>query len=760
MVFVRKQQQQPTINERASPPVSPQTSEDLGSITDDTSSNSGRESPQCSSCAVHVGNIPPDATSEELREFFLERMNKAFHGVTPPEIIRLGIRHCHDGANNTSSSTMNSHRIDACVEFQEPKVAFRATQLKNRRWYAKIPKECDNEIGYDPQKDDGADNKDGGSDNTNSINYEKKRLAMPLLEIEVWDSTKFDTSDFVFVNEDHAKTTENNFAQVEESEDFSNRSDMTEDPSPVSPIASPKLSPSQSQKAISTIEEARECGFLVCTNPNKTPKCDHLFTVKPQANQENNTLGEEKKARMCHGYAFRGKVCRYHKKTRGCNSKKRDVLCGPACPFAHIDSFDQLTDPHDILSLLYYVENNDEVEFISGSGCTPQEYLLQQFEGKLQDIKGCSPSRDTKPDHSENSSTKSAEEIVKQLRSDLSAVTQELATTQEQLQKSELERQYLLEQQTYHASLNSGESPVKSNMSTELLELEVIKLREELQQSRAECQKLKRLQQPSGSPPSNAHTEDSWPEFVQLDNFLEKSIPTLMQMTDGSTDSFLEKSISTLMQMTDGSTDEQYSPPKSSLIDGSKLNPASPRHISYNRVADCNSMQSLGLSTTTINEATTAATDEDSLQQELSYLLSFYGNQVSVMNGLSTVVTRFLKLPMTQYKGRDIDVALVLTIPKGYPWNGIVKVHSDPRFTNHFGADSHYVKIVSDSISGLLNVCRWEAEACQGKQHVLINIMKLAERWVQNDWKIIQTKNLIIDQDPKDGSQSSSLLSL
>jgi hypothetical protein len=709
-------------------------------------------------------------------------MNKAFHGVTPPEIIRLGIR--HSGVASTSSSSANGtpSRVDACVEFQEQKVALRATQLKNRRWYAKDDMIIDgNNQNDEDDKEDGVDDSSTSNHDDDTVSGRKRRNSMPLLEIEMLNPTKYDTNDFFA--DDTNPTGGNNDSSIsstakqpEENEHDSFRSDTFEDgvdaarktPARTSPRSSPKSLPTLTKKAILTIEEARECGFLVCTNPNKTPKCDHLFTVELQQGEENSCLGEGEvmKARMCHGYAFRGKVCRNHKKSRIGKS-------GVTCPFAHIDSIEQLKGSHDILSLLYYVDNNDEVEFIPGTGCSPQEYFQRQRDGQPKAEQGTPPVESTKPVQQFDSTSQSVQEILWELRNDLSAVKHELATTQQQLHKSELTRQSLLQQQSMHvvrtaaadvttnkllhdgkdaqirslqdevarlridlensnqrwkASALAAESSKrehallqeqfqlhmdqegKSKISTDLLQFEVNNLREELRQSRGESQMLQPLPPLNGSPIRDTQAKDPF----QLDNFLEQSLSTLMLMTDG---------------------DAEEKPPIPRLTD-IPMDHASSRLIPYKPVGDCSPMTSLGLPSPSTNSGKDAAVTD-----EIDYLVSCYGNQVSVMHGASPVVTRFLKLPMNLYHGRDIDVALVLTLPEGYPWNGIVNVHSDPRLSIHFGADSHYKKIVSESISGLLNVCRWEAESRQGNPRVLMFIMQSAERWVQNDWEVIQKKN-------------------
>jgi len=814
-IFGRKQQQQQqlrnhlsvatSISERDNPPSLLSMNADLGNIIYDdgmeyATTGDGRLSPSFSSCAIYVGNIPFDATSEDLREFFFERMNKAFHGVTPPEIIRLGMHHRGSTSNNNADDTAMPRSIDAYIEFQDSKVTFRATQLKNRRWYAKKQKEYDNEyVDETYNEEEGVEDKeyfandvgnDSNDDESSSIKH--GRYPTPLLEIEVWDPTKHDTRDFYFVNENNTNATSGNntdfvgsiSTQAEMNFEYGNLSNYIVDGVDEMRKPTVKASPPLSRKIAQNVAEAREYGFLICTNPNKTPKCDHLFTIKPQTEEESNGLGTVNKARMCHGYSFQGKVCRNHKKARG------------VCPFAHIDSLEQLKDPHDILALLYYVHNNDEVQFIPGTGCTPQEYISRQNICYPKVENGMNRQIDSFPEFSE--------QMLWGSPRNLQAVQQELSMTQQQLRTSERTRQSLLEQFTMNGTCTVADNPRinkliqdekdirirslkeqnarlredlqgtsqkwkdseldaekskrdyeilqekyeshldkegKSQISADLLQSEVLKLTEELQQSRSDYLKLP--EQTNGSPNGDKH-QGSWPEFVQFDNFLERSIPTLMQMTGGT-------------------TDDQHLPPRPRLADIPV--DASSRSLPYKGVIDCKPIPHLGLvaaiptagTTTSPTNNLTAKTDEESLALEISYLVSCYGNQVSVMNGATTSVTRFMKLPMNLYKGRDIDVALVLTLPNGYPWNGIVKITSDPRLSNHFGAEFQNRKIVSDSISGLLNVCRWEAEACQGNPHVLMNIMKSAERWVKNDWKVIQKKNLLtIDQDSPSHSHSNS----
>jgi hypothetical protein len=331
---------------------------------------------------------------------------------------------------------------------------------------------------------------------------------------------------------------------------------------------------------------------------------------------------------------------------------------------------------------------------------------------------------------------RSLQEQNARLRKDLQGTSQKWEDSELDAEKWKREYEILQEKHENHLDKEG-----KSQISADLLQFEILKLREELKQSRSDYLKLP--EQTNRSSNGDKH-QGSCPEFVQFDNFLERSIPTLMQMTDGT-------------------TDDQHMPPRPRLADIPV--DASSRSLPYKGVVDCKPIPHLGLvaaiptavTTTTPTNNLTAKTDEESMASEISYLVSCYGNQVSVMDGATTSVTRFMKLPMNLHKGRDIDVALVLTLPNGYPWNGIVKITSDPRLSNHFGADSQYRKIVSESISGLLNVCRWEAEACQGNPHVLMNIMKSAERWVKNDWKVIQKKNLVtIDQDSHSHSHSNS----
>jgi len=700
------------------------------------------------------------------------------------------------------------------------------------------------------KEDTSEDTSQSTHDDDESSSAKKRKNTPQILEIEAWDPTEYDTRDFF-------PTHENDYNAAGTSKDGIDQSTYTRTEGNVEYLSKLENTPSPPFPRKTVLDDGKDSGFLTCTNPNKTPKCDHLFTIYPKAG---DTDGEVRKARMCHGYIFRGKLCRNAKK-KGGNFKRRDAPCDSAkCPYAHIDSFDQLREPHDILSLLYYVDNNDDVDFIPGIGCTPQEYMQRHRAAE-----GISSTYRTRPSNQivDPSSQRPMEVVVRELRANLSAVRQELSATQEQLRKSERERFSLLQrhttygqsertitnmtlkdakdttirylqeevcrlrnglQDTYHrweASTLVAENTKsdyavlkqkyqqhldeegKFHTSTELLQLEVVQLKGELKQSRAENQKLVRHRQETEHSESSTNItqqDEPWPDLVQFDKFLERSIPTLMQMTDGKTDGKTDEQIhlnllskvppqqnldrqpssrildlsalertpsSRLLDASSSSVLLDVSAlerkPSSSLIEVPALKGTLSRQGSYKSIGDGSSVQPNGVKSPTMGRNETfRVTDEESLRSEISYLVSCYGNQVSVVHGEAVAVTRFLKLPMSLYNGRDIDVALVLTLPEGYPWNGNIKVHSDPRLTNHFGADSQYRKIVSESIAGLLNICRWEAEARQGTPHVLMSIMKAAERWVHNDWKIIQKKNVAplpaADHDSsQEDSHSSSL---
>lgn len=843
-----------------------------------SSAATGRSS---SLCAVHVRNLPCEVSDKNLRRFFRRRMNKAFHRVTPPIIIRIGIRR--------NGTTMNTS--DAYVEFQDPKVAYRATILKNRLWHITKQREChDSNVCDEYQHETDRDSDDDEDINADSENYnnsdsdsgkkkdsnygqERTRLCCqpPVLEIEAWDSTKYNIKDFFAASNSCECDGNNVVASTYTGGNMNGGKYGNED-------SNGRGSPQQIEKDTvfddinggekkncvdargndqieqtgaldAGTEDAKREGFLICTNADKIPRLDHLFSVEQRDEVGGSVVGT-KKACLCYGYAFRGNTCRINKSL--CNSnieKKNGTQSNGGCLFTHIDSFKDLTDPHDQLALLYYVNNNDEVEFVSGEGCSPQEYLLnyrrewQDHQSKNE--KKVAPSSDDNI-NSENinrrnealigelekdieathlklkeeeqashhrqeetvsiqnqchASRESKEEALGELRSNPLAVHHELTTTQMELHESEPVRQVLLKRQSHTAGdeemdystehqqqvqgrndstqtigsvqdrvnqlekelnetnqklkaservveeskleiallneklqkMTEGSLGEKSQITTGALQLELNSVKKELQQTRG---KLEMFQQ-NKTPNVDVDTQlvESRP-ILQFDNFLETSIPTLMEMAYRETNG-------------KGEAEERYSPTKSRLT-ATLDNSVSP--ISFENSNHNNASSQIIFENPNRNSLTGLSTmEDDRLRSEIALIGSFYGSDEVMTDGTS-MLTRYLKLPVTNdIEGECINVDLVLTIPIDYPSKGIIGVQA--HVSGGFGGDSHAQKAGNDNISSLLNVCRWEAEACEGKE-ALLKILSAAENWLKNDWNNIQKKrsclgSLLIDYDSK-----------
>lgn len=819
-----QQKEQNTTSSSPSSPISALSCGDDSLLADDFGpvSTEGLSPSISFPCTVHVGNIPSDVRCEELCLFFSERMNKAFRGVTAPKILRIGLRYRNNISNPSNSqieSISSDNRVDACVEFQSHRVAQRSTLLKNRRWYVKA-QEGDRGAGESPIGDD--DNDD------NSRSEKPDWQQMPVLEIEMWDPAMYDVTDFHFTKY-YTVDSSSPSSEVNENDDRdckedsgcsipSERSEQnlsTETPTEstydeVSKVGYNRIEKKQppqtaSQTKIATAE-MREFGFLSCTNPHKTPRCAHLFTVAMECDVENEDLSGVKKAQLCHGYHFRGKVCRNHKKTRSSG--------GQLCPFVHIDSLDELTDPHDVLALLYWVHNNEEIEFVSGNGCTPQEYL----ERMKYDLRPTLPNA-VSFQHNEDVQSEPTDIILKELRSDLSAVRDELASTQQKLHKSERAHQALLEKQTRSVHKRMAKTNTKQKLeetdpiqsledqvaklklelqktnrkrkeaeysaeegrrqylalqetirsknvdqqeipdaSSKFFQTEIMKLKDELKETRSEINKLK----PSSMSILDSHFGHSWTQGdIDSDSTMDKNI--VSSWPERHFDNFLENSVSKLMEMTDSTSDEQqtphhhqhrqrYSAPDTPLT--SNISSLSGIPISIHPLPfDTNPRRSTPSRTksciTIMNTNTTK--EVDLVQSEISSVQSHYGSSqvVARNNGPSApmTVTRYVKLPMSNNEKANAIVSLILTLPKGYPSKGVVAIHADAHLSNfdEEGTSQARRRAILEFLSGLVNTCRWDAECFQGNP-ALMNIMQTVDRWVQNDWMpTLRTKNWMTD---------------
>jgi len=623
-------------------------------------------------------------------------------------------------SSDTSLSTYNTGRlhIDACVEFQDPKFAYCATILKNRRWHA----ESNNQL-------------DGENENEDVEYHEREVLddfsKAPLLEIELWDPAKYDIGEFFPIgrvvdcsrDECPRQTTQSDTSHgigVADKEDANSvyREDTLNE---------------QTLQTTLTVDELKEKGFLLCTNPTKTPKCDHLFAMPGGS-------GEIKRARICHGHVFHGKVCRSHKRSLvSTTNKKKDVSGGSfVCPFAHIDSFEELRDPQDILALLYYVHNNDEVAFVSGTGCTPSEYLERMGNFFCKQIT---------PQPIRATPTKSTDDTVRRLTNELNAVRRQLGKTQRELHRSETANKSLFRHEAQLSQMQAKNAPgqqqtnkndmirslhyevahmkvmleethrnwkasertamdwrnkytdldakVQTSMkqgenipiSTEIYELEISKLKEELQHTQRSLQQYQKTT--SSNIDSTLQRSYSSLPVGRFDNFLQTSVPTLMEMTKGNS-----------------------KPSRSSRRHRSRLPDRSPKTYT--------------------------------LKSEILSLQSIYSNQVQVGYSPScTTISRYLMLPQSSPQRGNITVTLILTVPLTYPAAGVVGVNAEAHVSNVTWNNTEHHKIDMESLPGLLNVCRWQAEACVGGL-ALMKIIKTAERWVTNDWSNVRNQSWAI----------------
>ena len=798
--------------------------------------------------AVHVGNLPSGVvTADDIRLFFFRRMSKAFHGVPPPKIIRIGVRSRRK--SNTNNTTTNEIiENDAYVEFQDSRVAYRATILKNRRWYVELHRDYDDNENNNKQlqseNNDNVDNKSNNSNNesrsssdmerkysgkinnkdsdtmattitttTTQAKNNKKWWKMPMLEIEAWDSNRYEIDNFFLTDDNNANNNNKNNQEenerddkecLPENNDDEEGSNSDDDPSSLQQRVGNKggeeedsdddndnndvmtnknkhaerkgisRKPTTSSVCTNVVAELRMRGFLICKNEDKIPNLDHLFT----------TDDGKKEGRLCHGYAFRGKVCRIHNsnkfrrsKSNNNNNNNGNIDCG--CAYAHINSFEDIKDPRDQMAVLYYVNNNDDVEFVHGEGCTPQEFLLrqqqqQQEQSKKSEKKRADPvstndkmmkdenPQDDKDDQRSiiirdlekelgvtcqklqeeeqlsrnrreetavlqnqwHTSQESTEEMLQELRSNLSTVRQELVTTQQELEESKRECASLKNETTQQQQQQQNTTIKNNNKLSPLPDishLEVSKFKYELQQSQA-----------NSDLPEESITEHSfgksWPcaksKFSSFDNFLHASVPTLMEMSYKETTNGKTKKV-----------EGRFSP------DESRLDLLRTPTTTQNQL-------SLSASTLFFENSDASpmvmemhAVDNemiDRLRSEFALVGSFYGSEEVVMNGISTV-TRYLKLPIggdssDEKERRYINVDLILTIPNGYPVRGIIGVGTRIPDGDSVCEGSHSgAKIeLEHYLSSLLSVCQLEAQVCQGKE-ALLNILATAENWVKND---------------------------
>ena len=395
-----------------------------------TESISSSSSAMVSSAAVYVRNLPPGVTEDDIRFFFLRRMNKAFQGVSAPDIQRIGIRrrpcrHHHQrlstNGNNNNNNNNNNNKIetDAYVEFQDPKVAYRALLLKNRRWYVELHRETNNSNKDSNNDENKSNNNSGGgsSSNINSNNDNNKEdltvpssksswWKMPTLEVKAWDPEKLEIKSFFPVMDDTTNdihqekkdpvegenrdeesiplvlrndqkdnsvvgiNTENNSDEKKldrnryDDHDDSSCQNISNEDRNNNDLTAKNYETPRNQWTI-TRKDAAMKGFLVCKNYFNVPKLDHLFTTKDQ----------DRKNRLCFGCCFLGQLCCNQQISYRNGVTKESNYCKSNYDRCCFDSFEDIADPYDQMAVLYYVNNNDDVAFVPREGyTTPQEY--------------------------------------------------------------------------------------------------------------------------------------------------------------------------------------------------------------------------------------------------------------------------------------------------------------------------------------------------------------------------------------------------
>ena len=78
---------------------------------------------------------------------------------------------------------------------------------------------------------------------------------------------------------------------------------------------------------------------------------------------------------------------------------------------------------------------------------------------------------------------------------------------------------------------------------------------------------------------------------------------------------------------------------------------------------------------------------------------------------------------------------LTLTIPNGYPKVGTLAVEANVPQDSRGSAKAR--ACVVESLPKLLEICRLEAQACEGYE-ALLNVLTSADDWVKTDWASVQ----------------------
>ena len=127
------------------------------------------------------------------------------------------------------------------------------------------------------------------------------------------------------------------------------------------------------------------------------------------------------------------------------------------------------------------------------------------------------------------------------------------------------------------------------------------------------------------------------------------------------------------------------------------------------------------------------------LEAELLFLASAYTNdEIKVQGGR---VTRLLKLDAGGDTGY-VTVILTLNIPDEYPESGTLEVTAALAVDN--GYDKGSWKCAEQALPGLVDVCRWEAQGCEGSE-ALLSVLNTADDWVQTEWNAVYAKQFTSD---------------
>jgi hypothetical protein len=123
---------------------------------------------------------------------------------------------------------------------------------------------------------------------------------------------------------------------------------------------------------------------------------------------------------------------------------------------------------------------------------------------------------------------------------------------------------------------------------------------------------------------------------------------------------------------------------------------------------------------------------DERLKAELSFLTSAYSSEEIKVDGRKII--RRLLCKITTRKD-PIEVDLTLTIPKHYPAR---ELRVAAEVVGNCPAAGR--KCVLDAIPEMVELCRLEAQACQG-QEAIQSVLSTAQSWMTSDWPRIQAKH-------------------